>query len=90
MSSDNLDRTFRDLSKAIEQLPPAAIGVVLNSWQRRIDYIKNQLNYTRSSSPIANKEIDILKNCIAEIRAANLIDKGNGAEALRILLNNDL
>jgi hypothetical protein len=89
MSSDNTDRVIKDLSRTIDLLPSPAIGVVLNSWRKRVDRIKSQLDYTGGHSEVAIREVWVLENCIAEIKAANLIDRGNSVEALRILLNND-
>lgn len=86
MSSDNTDRVIKDLKKAIDQLPSPAIGVVLSSWRRRIDDIKTQCNFVGNTPEVCRKEISVLENCIRDISAANLIEKGDSVGALKILL----
>lgn len=80
MISCNTDRVIDELQAAIDDMPPATISVVLNAWCDRINKIKDIDTYTDK------REVEVLRECIKQIRAACAVEKGNGLRALRILI----
>jgi hypothetical protein len=80
MISCNTDRAIDDLQAAIDDMPPAAIQVVLRAWRGRINEIKDIKTYTDA------REIEVLRECIKQIRAACAVEEGNGLRTLKILI----
>ena len=89
MSSDNLDRTLKDLKTTLDNLPPTSTWIVLESWRRRIDSIRNQCNFVGNIPDVCQREINVLERCIRDISAANLIEKGDNVGALKLILQEE-
>jgi hypothetical protein len=91
VNADNTDRILQDLKQTIDKLPPTAIGVVLETWRVRIDDIRKQLKFTgRSLTDVtcpAARELMTLEMAVRQIEAACAVERGDGLDAIRILLN---
>ncbi len=73
--SDNIDRVLDDLQKACKMLPPPEISDLLYVWQKRTD----------------NERLDAAawRQAIVELRAACAVMRGDGRNAMRLMLGEE-